>query len=259
MQYKYIDIHSHIQEKEYDLDRSEVLARMKEEGIGTIAIGVDKQTSANAIALAEREDHVFAGIGVHPNDNLKEVFDRDWFFEKAKHPKVVTIGECGLDYFRREKTKDEVERQEDRFRKQIELAVEVELPLMLHVREAHEDAIRILTEYKKEYEEKLFGNVHFFTSTSAIAKQYIDLGFTISFPGVVTFADEVAEAAKDISLDRMHVETDSPYATPVPFRGKRNEPMHVKEIVEKIAEVKQMKEEEVRERLLKNTKQLFKL
>jgi len=257
MNLNYIDIHSHIQGKEYDSDRAELLSRMKERGIGTIVVGVDKKTSVDAIALAEQHENLWACIGVHPNDNLTEEFDSAWFRENAQHTKVVAIGECGLDYFRREKTNEEIRRQEDRFRAQIEIAIEMQLPLMLHIRDAHEDALRVLGEYKERHGDSLFGNVHFFTASSTVARQYIHLGFSVSVPGVVTFADEVAEAIRDIPLDWIHAETDSPFAAPAPHRGKRNEPTLVTEVVQKIAEIKKIGEAEAANTIRKNNKRLF--
>lgn len=259
MKLQYIDIHSHIQGKEYEEDRSELLETMRKEEIGTIAVGVDKHTSNEALSLAEEQGHVYACIGIHPNDNLSETCDYQWFKEKSHHEKVVAIGECGLDYFRREKTNQEVARQEDRFQRQIELAVETGLPLMLHIRNAHEDALRILSSYKDTHGEALYGNVHFFTSTADIARAYIDLGFSVSFPGVITFSPEVARAVQDIPLEWMHAETDSPFAAPVPFRGKRNDPTHVREVVAKIAEVKHMNIDEVKKQLIENAIRTFKL
>ncbi len=257
---KYIDIHSHISFADYGVDQKEVIQRMKDAGVGTIVVGVDLESSKEAVELAEKNENIWASIGAHPADHRDFVFEEKDFADLVKNPKVVAIGECGLDYFRLDKTflhsqecENEKERQKKEFIKQIEFAVKYKKPLMLHIREAYPDAYDIL----KSYIGKVKGNVHFFTGTSEWANKFIDLGFTISFPGVITFAKETHEAVKNIPLEMMHAETDSPYATPVPFRGKRNEPSYVIETVKKIAELRGEDLEVVRKQLLENAKKTF--
>ena len=156
----------------------------------------------------------------------------------------------------------EVDRQQRLFVEQIELAVECDKPLMLHGRpdegmDAYEDMLHILGNAKKKYDEKLRGNAHFFVGTPEIAKQFNDLGFTVSFSGVITFAKMYEEVVRSIPLDMMHAETDSPYATPAPHRGKRNTPIYVEHIYQKIADLKVLEKEEVRVQLVKNAKRIF--
>jgi TatD DNase family protein len=274
MEIKYIDIHSHISFTEFDADREEILKRMSDAGVATINVGVDLESSRKAVALAEKHDNVFACIGAHPHDTENFVFNPEDFEELVKNPKVVAIGECGLDYFRLEEefnkglssrseagrgeslvefVRQEKSRQKFEFTKQIEFAIKHSKPLMIHIRDAHDDAYEIL----KKYQGKVRGNLHFYTGSSELAKKFIDIGLTISFPGVITFAKETHEAVKNIPLESMHAETDSPYAAPIPYRGKRNEPTHVIEVVKKIAEIRGEGVENVRLQLLRNAEKTF--
>jgi TatD DNase family protein len=256
----YIDTHSHLPFKDFDEDRDAIISEMKEKGTITITIGTDYEESKKAVALAEKHDNIYASVGLHPADNADEVFDYDKYLELTKHPKVVAIGECGVDYFHKGKNKEE---QINIFKEHIKLAVEVDKPLMLHVRpkennDAYLDAIEILKEKKEKYGDKLRGNFHFFVGDKHIAQEILDLEtFTMSFPGVITFAKEYEEVVKFVPLDMMHAETDSPYVSPVPNRGKRNSPLNVKYIIEKIAEIKNLPVEEVKEQLRKNFKRDF--
>lgn len=256
--YEYIDIHSHLHFKDFDNDRREVLDLMEKEGIATIAIGTDYEESNKAIKLAEENENIYATIGFHPADNSIEVFDYEKYLELAKYHKVVAIGECGLDYFHHTKDKDE---QVKLFKDHIRIALEVDKPLMLHVRpkegmDAYNDAIEILREEKNK-NTNLTGNFHFFVGDLETTKKVLDLGFTVSFSGVITFVKDYIDVVKFVPLEMMHAETDSPYVAPVPFRGKRNSPLYVKSIVEKIAEIKGLDIEEVKEQLIKNAKRDF--
>lgn len=168
------------------------------------------------------------------------------------------VGECGLDYHH-EKEEAGRKRQRDEFEKQIEFAVKYAKPLMLHVRDAHKDAIEILTSKKKEYGDQLWGNAHFFTLGPDEAKDYYTLDFTTSFPGVITFATECADTVRYAPKDMIHAETDAPYAAPVPHRGKRNEPAFVIHVVEKIAELRGEDVEEVKRQLINNAWRVLKL
>ena len=264
MTYAFFDIHSHLHDKAFDEDRDLVAQEMKDYGVATITIGTDIEESEKAIALAEKYDHVYATIGLHPEDNRDEIFDEEKYKELAQHKKVVAIGECGLDYFRLvENMESEKVRQKDIFKKQIDLAVHVNKPLMLHGRpskgsmDAYEDMLTLLEEAKKKYGNKLRGNAHFFAGTTDIAKRFIDIGFTISFSGVITFTKDYDDVVRYIPLTLLHAETDSPYATPSPFRGKRNSPMYVQEIVARIAVLREQPLEEVRLQLLENAKRVF--
>jgi len=285
MKFSHVDIHSHVSFKEYDVDRAPVLARMREAGVATITVGVDLASSTKAVELASKEEGVFATIGLHPADNTAEEFDARAFGELVKNEKVVAIGECGLDFYRlaeRDKKEQssvlrasdaamntttsyrrdgisEVERarQKKELDAQIAFALEHDKPLMIHCRAAHEEMLETLTQYKRKAGEKLRGNIHFFTAPLSIAKRYNDLGFTISFPGVITFAREYDDAVRSVPLSMMMVETDAPFASPVPFRGKRNEPSYVLETIRKIAELRGQPFEDVGAALRETTKRVL--
>jgi len=259
MTLKFFDIHSHIQMKEFDHDRDAVLSRMESEGVGAIVVGVDLKSSGQAIAFAEKHDFLWATVGLHPHDNLKEMFDAGAYHELAKHPKVVAIGECGMDYSRTH-APEALVRQNDIFKKQIELALKEDKPLMLHIRDkpgridAYDDVVKILNEYKGT---ELRGNVHFFAGDWRIAQNFFDLGFTISFTGVITFANQYDEVIKNAPLKNILSETDCPFVAPMPYRGKRNEPVYVKEVVKRIAEIRGEPLEHIAETLLSNAKRVF--
>lgn len=260
--FRYFDTHSHLHGKEFDADRGEVLARMREAKIGTITIGTGLTESEAAVALAESEPGVWASVGLHPADDAEEKFDSAAFQKLALHPKVVTIGECGLDYFRfADEAIEEKKRQKALFKEHIALAREVGKPLVIHCRpslgtmDAHEDMLALLEEEK----ETLSGAIHFFTGTLEVALRYITLGFYISFPGVVTFRGEYDEVIRGIPLERLLVETDSPYAAPVPYRGKRNEPAFVENTALYIADLCTEGGEAALIALSENAKKLFKL
>lgn len=261
MEIKYIDIHSHLNFPEYDMDREEVIARMKENGVATIVVGTSLKTSRSAVELAQQHDNIFACIGIHPGESgIKWEDGEDVFKELVKHPKVVAIGECGLDYGREgivdDKQKDF---QKILFEAQIDFAVVHDLPIMIHARNTTEDILTILTEKKKTAGDSLRGNAHFFTGSPADAKRYRDLGFSTSFTGVVTFARDYDQTIKSIPLDHIMSETDAPFVTPTPYRGKRNEPSYVIEIVKKIAEIKEIPVDELAKEILKNAVAKWKL
>jgi TatD DNase family protein len=261
----YIDVHSHIHDKAFDEDRDAVISEMKEKGFGTITVGTDLAESTKAREASERHDNVWFTVGVHPVDNRHEIFDKKTYREMLMHPKCVALGECGLDYFHIKdidnKTAD-IERQKKLFQEQIELAVECDKPLMLHGRpgegmDAYEDMLEILSTAKEKYGDKLRGNAHFFVGTPEIAQEFNGLNFTVSFSGVITFASMYEEVIRKVPFEMMHAETDSPYATPIPHRGKRNMPVYVEHIYEKIAEIKGLEKEEVRVQLIENAKRVF--
>lgn len=261
MDFNYFDLHSHPHFKDFDEDRESLILEMKEKGIGTIAIGTDLEESKKAIELAEKYENIFASVGFHPADNSTEVFNYDEYLELAKHNKVLFIGECGLDYFHHTKSRED---QVKLFKEQIRLAIEVNKPLMLHVRpkennDAYFDAIEILKEEKQKNGGNLKGNFHFFVGDISVAKKVLDLGFTVSLCGVITFAKEYEEMVKFMPIESIHAETDSPYVAPKPNRGKRNSPLNVIYVVEKIAEIKGVNVEEVKEQLKKNVLNTFKL
>lgn len=281
---KYIDIHSHLDFADYGSDQKDIIQRMKDSGIFTITIGTEVESSKEAVRLAEENENIYACIGNHPDDELGEIFDEKDYEELVKNPKVVAIGECGLDYFRISKLeKEEFERlrkiQIDQFKKQIEFAIKHNKVLMLHIRDgannssrgdtlnlqkgvssgssAYSDAFNILESYILNRESVLKGNIHFYAGTLEWAKKFIEFGFTISFTGVITFAHNYDEVIKNIPLDKIHAETDSPFVAPIPFRGKRNEPSYVIEVYKKIAEIRGEDFEKVRMQLIDNAKRVF--
>lgn len=266
---KFIDTHSHYNLAQFDEDREAAIARMKNAEVGTICVGVDLETSKLAIEIAADNEDIWAIVGQHPTEWSQE-FDAVEFAALAEGKKVVAIGECGLDYFRPDEREHKAE-QAVVFRRQIELAIESGLPLMLHIRpeqgtmQAYDDALDILEEYARldgtphDALRALRGTAHFFAGDTRIAQRFLDLGFYISFSGVITFVKEYEETVAFVPLERILSETDAPFAAPAPYRGKRNEPAYVTEIVKKIAEIKGISLEECENQLLQNAQKLFNL
>ncbi len=268
--FRYIDAHAHLNDKRFDPDLPEVLARMRAAETAAIVVGTDKEMSERAVALAEEHADLWATIGQHPTDKHEEEFDAAWYREQAKNPHVVGIGECGLDYYwpsNPDSHKDfgdgtkEKRRQRDLFAAQIALAQEVQKPLMVHGRptpksmDAYEDILSLLDEAK--YGGDRAGDIHFFVGTIDIARKFLDRGFTLSFTGVLTFTHDYDEMVRFLPLDRILAETDVPYVAPVPHRGKRNEPAFVIEVVKKIAVIRNEDEEKVRAALIANVDRVF--
>lgn len=266
---KLIDIHAHLDFKDYDADRAEVIRRAREAECGVINVGVDLETSKAVIKLAEENELMWATVGLHPTDADEQgstlLTDELWQeLEKlAGHEKVVAIGECGLDYFKRGGGSLEVgmkEKQKEIFEKQIGIALKVDKPLMIHCRDArpteqsfgraYDELLGVLKLHASS--SKLRANIHFFAGNLEQAKQFLDLGFTLSFTGVITFTHDYDEVVKFAPLDKILAETDSPFVAPVPYRGKRNEPLYVAEVVKKIAEIKGLPLEEVQAAVLRN-------
>jgi TatD DNase family protein len=253
---RYIDTHCHLQFEQYTEDRDEIIALMRDESIVGIVVGTDEESSKEAIALAEKYEHLYATIGIHPS-HVDVEFNAELFQQLATHQKVVAIGECGLDYFR--KSDDETKQtQKELFRKHLKLAVELDKPLIIHTRNAYQDLIAILKEAKTEHP-KLRGVVHFFAGTLEEAEIFFSLGFTISFTAVITFARDYDEIIKAVPLANLLSETDAPYVAPVSRRGQRNDPLAVIEVVAKIAEIKGEDPEIVCQTLLTNAERLFAL
>ncbi len=259
---KYIDTHSHIHFGEFDADREALFARMSEASLATIAVGTNLETSQQVVDMANTHPKFVVGcsIGVHPTD--KEDFVVDEYKRLMDTGNVVAVGECGLDYFRSDES--DFNRQKDLFIAQIEFAIDNRLPLMLHIRsrqgsnDAHKDAYYILKSFKKEFPE-LHLHMHFFTMDYETAKMFLELDASFGIPGVVTFACEVKEAALQIPIDKIVVETDAPYAAPVPHRGKRNEPLFIIDIIKYLSLAKNMSFEELSEIILENSKRVFNL
>lgn len=253
-----IDSHAHLDDLRYDTDRDNVLQRAQTAGIEAIVtIGCDLATSQAAVALAHAHPNIFATIGVHPHE-AKEIGE-GWyesFRSLAQHPKVVAYGEIGLDYHY-DHSPREIQRQ--RFREQIHLARELALPLVIHTREAQEDTVMILRE---EGAVDVGGVFHCFSGDMWLAKDALDLGFYLSFSGVLTFknATMLRDIAKTVPLDRLMVETDCPYLAPVPYRGKRNEPAYVQYVAETLAEIRgNGSVESVARATVENTKRVFRI
>ncbi|MEI6480258.1 MAG: TatD family hydrolase [bacterium] len=258
--YDYIDIHSHLNFPDYEKDFEEVIQRLRDTKTATITVGTDLASSQKAVELAEKYEMIYACIGLHPADNTEEEFNEHEFEKLISHKKVVAIGECGLDYGREKDATEETKiRQRKDFEKQIDFAVKHDKPLMLHIRNAHEDVLEILTEKNKEYGKRLRGNAHFFSGDKQTAQRYLDLGFTVSFTGVITFARDYDEVVRYVPLNKIMSETDSPFVTPVPYRRTRNEPSYVSEVVKKIAEIRGEEIGAVRNYLMKNAIRYFKL
>ena len=259
---KYIDVHCHLNLPEFDIDIAEVISRAKEKEVGMIVVGVDRESSQKAIELAQKYENIWAVIGLHPADNAVEVFDFDLYKKMAQHPRVVGIGECGFDYYHIPVT--DMDRQRNIFEKHIQIANEVKKPLMLHIRNgkngenAYGDAIEVLKKYKKDNPE-MRGDVHFFAGNLDVAKSFIELGFKLSFTGVITFAHNYDEVIKNIPLNMIMSETDAPFVAPEPYRGGRNEPVYVIEVARKIAEIRGEPVDKVLVTLVENTKELFKI
>ena len=255
---KFFDIHSHINDEQFTKDITDVVGRMLSEDIWTIVVGTDRRSSQVATQLSYFYDNVFSSIGIHPTDNTHDVFHEWYFKELAECSKVVAVGECGLDYFRvKDLSEEEKKRQRDLFECQLEFAITYDKPLMIHCRNAHNDLIDILLSKKKEYGDKLRGNIHFFAEGVETAKKYFDLDFTISFTGVITFTDDYDEVIKYAPLGKIMSETDSPYVAPVPHRGERNEPIYVKEVVKRIAEIRGDDYEKVEKTMVDNALRVF--
>lgn len=259
-----IDSHSHLFDKQYDTpgDREAVIARMKAAGVSTITVGTSWQESVAAVALAERLG-MWATVGQHPTDKVDEIFNIDKYRELAKHKCVVGIGECGLDYVQSKFSKlpldEEKLRQKNIFQQQLELAKELDKPLMLHIRDAYGDAYEILKGAG------LRGTVHFFGGDWETGKKFLDLGFTLSFPGTITFppkadqpmAGTIIEVVKNVPSDMFLIETDAPYVAPVPYRGKRNEPSYVLDVAKRVGELRGISAKEAADLATANARRVF--
>lgn len=254
-----IDSHAHIQGREYRDDVSSVVSRARAAGVESIiAVGGagDMSSNTGAIALADAFENIFATVGMHPHD-AKDVgqSELDQLKELTHHPKVVAVGETGLDYYY-EHSPRHLQRQV--FAQFIALARATALPIIVHERDAAKEAAELLAD---EGAGDLRGVIHCFTGDCEAARRYLDLGFYLSFTGILTFknAEPLRKVVKDIPLDRLLIETDSPFLTPVPHRGKRNEPGFVGYVAEIIARVKSISLEDVALATTTNTRALFRL
>lgn len=252
-----IDTHVHLNAEQYEEDVEEVIERAREAGVGKmIVVGFDTETIERAMELVERYDFLYAVIGWHPVDAIDCTEENlAWIESLTKHPKVVGIGETGLDYHWDKSPKDV---QIELFRKQIRLAKKLNLPIIIHNRDATADVVRILEE---EEAHTVGGIMHCFSGSVEIARQCIEMNFMISLGGPVTFknAKMPKKVATEIELEHLLVETDAPYLTPHPHRGKRNEPFYVTLVAEEIAKLKEMTYEEVAEQTTANALKLFRI
>lgn len=271
-----IDVHTHINFNAYAEDGEETIARAHEKGIGMILVGSQIDTSERAVEYAETYQRgVWAAVGLHPTHlqeveifkeeigggapgykSRAEVFDKEKYKKLCENKKVVAIGEFGLDYYRTDASPETKALQEKTVREHIALAREVGKPMIIHCRDAYEDMLRILQEEKAG---EIGGDIHFFAGNWDVAQQFLDLGFHLSFTGVITFTHQYDEVIAQMPMSRLMIETDAPYVAPTPFRGKRNEPGFVDEVAKRIAEIRGISYKEVAEATTANATQLFRL
>jgi TatD DNase family protein len=253
-----IDTHTHLDDERYNDDLDEVIKRAKEQGVKKFIIpGADPKTLPKAVEIAQKYDDVYFAVGVHPYDAKN--YDRAYLEQFITHPKCVAVGECGLDYYRLPESQEEIEKekvlQKEVFIDQIDLANSYNKPLIVHIREANKDSFDILQEYAKTA-----GVLHCFNASEML----LDLAkkdFYFGIGGVLTFknAKKLVEVLPKISNDKLLLETDSPYLTPHPYRGKRNEPAYTTLVLEKMAQLKGMDKKELEKIILENTYRLFAL
>ena len=281
-----IDTHCHVHFNAYKDDMDEVVKETLKNDVAMITVGTQRSTSKNGVELAKKYDGLWAAVGLHPShlfetfvdeDEVKlhsknETFDIEYYRELSKDPKVVAIGEMGLDYFHVHdgvSLLDQKKKQFETWEAGARLAKEENLPLITHCRDAHDDQVKLIEKVYGPWSEgdPKRGVIHCFTGTKRDAEKYFKLGFMISFTGIITFPPRKAdiEAGKETlqdvvkwaPLDKIMVETDAPYLSPVPYRGKRNHPMYVKYVAEKVAELKDISYEEVAQSTTDNAKRLF--
>ena len=249
------DTHAHLNDPAFDEDREELILGLKEKGVEFVMnVGCCLESSKDCIALAEKYPFIYASVGTHP-DAADEVNDQvlEEYKKMAQHPKVLAIGEIGADYYY-ETIPREI--QLKAFRMQMELARELKMPVIIHEREAHDDGMRIVKEFKD-----VTGVFHCYSGSAEMARQLVNMGWYIGFTGVLTFknARKAVETAEQIPLDRIVLETDCPFMAPDPFRGKRNDPGYLYRMAEKLAELRDISVEEVHAITMENAKRLYRL
>jgi len=248
------DTHAHYDDEQFDADRAELLASMPQNGVGLIVNpGCDLETSRKAVAIAEQYPHVYAAVGYHPENCAPFVpSDIDVLREMARHPKAVAIGEIGLDYHWEENPPKE--HQWDVLRRQLALAVELDLPVIIHDRDAHADCFAIVCEFPT-----LRGVFHCYSGSVEMARELWKRGWYVGFDGPLTYknARKTVEVAAEAPLDRILIETDAPYLSPVPLRGTRNDSRNMVHVAAKLAELRGMTAEEIIELTMENGKRLF--
>jgi TatD DNase family protein len=250
----YIDTHTHIYFDKYDKDRKQIINNMEKDELDFIvSVGIDMKSSEQSIQLSNDNKRIFATIGFHPSEaDLVNANSMDKFKKMSRNDNVVAIGEIGLDYYRNYKPKDI---QKKALRQQLELAEELNLPVVIHNRDSHHD----IHEELKNFNGRVRGIMHSFSGNYDFAKKILNLGYYISITGVITFrnAPELRDIVKKIPLDRLLTETDCPFLTPEPYRGKRNQPAYVRYITQKISEVKGISVTDTAKQLLENTNDIF--
>ena len=251
------DTHAHYDDEAFDADREEVLAGLKEQGVGTVVnVGASIASTKTTLALAEAHSFMYAAVGVHPNETA-ELTDADmkWLESLTENPKVVAIGEIGLDYYWEE---PDHETQKKWFHRQLNLARELKLPVIIHSRDAAKDTLDIM---KEEHSEEIGGVIHCFSYGKEMAVEYLKMGFYLGIGGVLTFknAKKLLEVAEMAPLDRLVLETDCPYLAPVPNRGKRNSSLNLPYVAEKLAAIKKCTPEEIVRATEENARKLYRL
>lgn len=249
------DTHAHYDDEAFDEDREILLSRLPEEGIARVVnVGASLDTSRKALDLSERHDHIYCAVGVHPSET-GGLNEED--FEQLKHlcacPKCVAVGEIGLDYYWEE---PDPEIQKGWFMRQMDMARELSLPVVIHSRDAAKDTIDLMRAAKAE---EIGGVIHCYSYTKETARIFMDMGFIFGIGGVLTFknARKLKETVEYLPMDRIVLETDCPYLAPVPFRGKRNSSLNIPYVIAAIAEIKGISEEKVREHTWKNAHRLY--
>jgi len=256
------DSHAHLNFKAFNNDYPKIIKKCLEENLWLINVGSKYETSQRAVEIAsEYEKGVWAAVGLHPIHVEDEVFNYQKYLALAKNSdKVAAIGETGLDYYRITNNELGIKNlQKEVFKKQIELAMELNKPLIIHCRNAYDDVINILNSYFLIHNSKLKGVVHCFSGNAQQAKQFLDLGFYLGFTGIITYTSGYDAIVKDMPLEKILIETDCPYLAPVPRRGQRNEPIYVKYTAQKIAKSRNLPVEKIAEQTFRNALRLFKI
>lgn len=253
-----IDTHCHLDFEDFDEDREEAIRRAYEGGVRKIInIGCNLERAKKSLEIAQKHDFIFVSAGLHPQEAEK---GDERFFEELekllKEPKAVAVGECGLEYVGIKNNESRI-KQIDVFKKHIELALKFNKPLIIHCRQAYPDILKILNSYFLIHNSKLRGVVHCFMGRLSQAEEFLKMGFLVSFTGIITYARDYDKAIKGAPLEKIMVETDAPFVAPLPYRGQRNEPLCVKYVAEKIAEIKNLSFEEVARITTKNAEKLF--
>ena len=250
-----IDSHAHLDMEKFDSDRDQIIDRALSVDVKQIiTVGIDIKSSIRAVKLAKSYSSIFASVGIHPhNADNTDKNDLKQIPLIATQEKIVAIGETGLDFFRNRSSR---QKQVELFKQQLDIAISLDLPIVIHDREAHEEILKILLSFNRN---GFKGVIHCFSGDYNLAKTFIDMGYYISIPGTVTFknASQIQDVAVRVPLNRMLLETDAPFLAPVPYRGKRSEPCHVIHTAQKVAKLRGISFEEVAMQTSKNTCQLF--